>query len=163
MIKSIIVAMDEAGCIGLNNQLPWRLSADLRRFKALTMGHHLIMGRKTYESIGRPLPGRPNIVITRQKDFIAPGCITSHSFTTALAIAENAGENEVFIIGGAQVFNQALPVAERIYLTLIHAIYECDVHFPPFDQSAWMIVDSTEVMNDPNFPNRYTFYSMTRS
>lgn len=163
MILSIIVAMDENGCIGLNNQLPWRLSADLRRFKALTMGHHLIMGRKTYESIGRPLPGRTSIVITRQESFNAPGCITSHSFTTALTIAENAGENEAFIIGGAQVFNQALPIADKIYLTLIHASYDCDVHFPPFDQSAWTKVDTIEVRDDPNFSSRYTFYTLIRS
>jgi dihydrofolate reductase len=162
VIISIIAAMDDSGCIGQNNQLPWRLSADLQRFKALTMGHHILMGRKTYESIGRPLPGRKSIVITRQANYGAPGCQTSNSLDDALSKAIIAGESEAFIIGGAQIFTQALPVANRMYLTIIHAEYGCDVYFPPFETPSWKIVDYTKIADDPNFPHPYSFCTMIR-
>jgi dihydrofolate reductase len=137
MLVSIIVAMDEHGGIGLKNQLPWRLSSDLKRFKALTMGHHLILGRKTYESLGRPLPGRKIIVVTRQAGYAALGCLAAGSLEEALSLAEKAGETEAFIAGGAEIYVQALPLAQRIYLTRVHAIVQADAFFPPLDPGEW--------------------------
>lgn len=137
MIISLIVAMDERRGIGLEGRLPWRLSADLKRFKALTMGHHLIAGRKTYESIGQPLPGRTMIVITRDPDYQAAGCLIAHSVDEALALARSRGETEVFIIGGAAVYARTLERADRLYLTQVHATVDADVFFPAVDASAW--------------------------
>lgn len=147
---SIIVAMDEARGIGRDNRLPWRLSADLKRFKSLTMGHHIIMGRKTYASIGRPLPGRTTIVVTRQKNYRGLqgecnsskqasdlNCLIVHSLEEALDLARQRGESEVFVIGGREIFAQALSMAERIYLTQVHAKLPADVHFPPINLENW--------------------------
>ena len=126
MIVSLIAALDEAGGIGKDGGLPWRLSADLRRFKALTMGHHLIVGRKTYVSIGRPLPGRTLIVLTRDPTFAAPGCLLAASLEQALALAGRRGESEAFIGGGGEIFAQAMPLAGRLYLTHVHTLAACD-------------------------------------
>jgi dihydrofolate reductase len=157
VIISLIVAMDEHRGIGKDDRLPWHLSADLRRFKAITLGHHLIMGRKTYESIGRPLPGRTSIVITRNPNFLAEGCIKAHSFQEAVRIAQDHGETEVFIIGGGQIFAQALPFAQRIYLTLVHTLVEANVFFPEFDQTAWKLSESAVIPADQNndYPSTY--------
>src|SRR5687768_8235096 len=118
MKLSILVAMSHSRVIGREGQLPWRLSADLQRFKRLTMGHPIVMGRKTFESIGRPLPGRQSIVITRQPEFHAEGVQVANNLHDALRIAGNAS-NEVFVIGGAQIYALALPVADRLYITLV--------------------------------------------
>ncbi len=142
MIISLIVAMDEKGAIGKNNRLPWHLSNDLKRFKTLTMGHHIIMGRKTYESIGRPLPGRTNIVITRNLEYDVDGCLVTHSLEEALEIARDRGENEVFVTGGRQLFAQALDLADRIYLTRVHTEVPADVYFPEFDEEEWIEKES---------------------
>src|SRR5882672_4541481 len=112
---SIIVAMAKNRVIGANNALPWHLSSDLKRFKALTMGHHIIMGRKTFESIGRVLPGRMSVVVTRNPDFRADGAVVVHNFGDA--VVKCAGDTEAFVIGGEKIFLSALPLAERIYLT----------------------------------------------
>lgn len=138
MIVSLIVAMDEKGGIGKTGALPWRLPADLRRFKQLTMGHHLIMGRKTYQSIGRPLPGRTMIVVTRNREYQPEGCLVLGSFEAALDLARERGETEVFVIGGSEIFAQALPIADRLYLTRVHAAVQTDVSFPPFNEEAWV-------------------------
>jgi dihydrofolate reductase len=137
VIVSIIVAMDQAGGIGKAGGLPWHLSADLKNFKALTMGHHLIEGRKTYESIGKALPGRTTIIVTRNRNFAAEGCLLTHTLQDALALAERAGESEAFIGGGGEIFSQALPLAQRIYLTRLHTRADCDVFFPPVDWREW--------------------------
>jgi len=137
MIISLIVAMDERRGIGKDGRLPWRLPADLKHFKALTMGHHLIMGRKTYQSIGRSLPGRTTIVLTRDPRFRPEGCLVANSLEDALALARGRGEEEAFIAGGAEVYAAALPLADRIYLTQVHAAYEADVYFPAFDLEEW--------------------------
>jgi dihydrofolate reductase len=149
--------MDECRGIGIDGHLPWHLSADLRRFKSITLGHHLIMGRKTYESIGGSLPGRISIVITRNPDFQVEGGIRAHSFQDAIRIAQNNGETEVFVIGGGEVFSQALPFAHRVYLTLIHTIVHADVYFPEYDQSVWKIIESTGIPADSNndYPSTY--------
>jgi dihydrofolate reductase len=139
MIVSLIVAMDEEGGIGRDNQIPWHLSADLRRFKQITMGHCIIMGRKTYESIQRALPGRTSIVITRQNKFQTPaGVICVDSLENALQAAKNLGESEAFIIGGGEIFQQSLPLADQIYLTRVHARGQADTYFSQIKPDEWL-------------------------
>ncbi|PTL83838.1 dihydrofolate reductase [Vitiosangium sp. GDMCC 1.1324] len=134
---SAIVAMASNRCIGRDNTLPWRLPADLKRFKQLTMGHTLIMGRKTYESIGRPLPGRTMLVLTRQRDYAPEGVQVAHSLERALELARG---DEVFIAGGADLYQQALGRVQRLYLTRIEREYEGDTFFPELDLSGWKLV-----------------------
>jgi dihydrofolate reductase len=132
---SLIVAMARNRVIGRDGKLPWHLPADLKRFRALTMGHHILMGRKTWESIGRPLPGRASIVITRTAGYAAAGATIVHSLNDALESAR--GDSEVFVIGGAEVYRDALPLADRIYLTELQADFEGDVLFPAFAAGQW--------------------------
>jgi len=134
---SLIVAMDERRGIGWKGRLPWHLSADLKRFKELTMGHHLVVGRKTFESIGRALPGREMIVITRKKEYQAEGAQAAHSLGEALELVQKSGESEVFIAGGGAVFAEALRIADKIYLTRVQAVAEADTFFPDFDLEGW--------------------------
>lgn len=133
MRRSLVVAMSQNRVIGRDNRLPWRLPADLAFFKRVTMGHPVIMGRRTYESIGKPLPGRLNIVVSRQAGFEAPGCVVAGSLEDAYRAAGDAGE--VSIIGGSSVFEEALPRVDTIYLTEVQADVEGDVFFPDFDRS----------------------------
>lgn len=142
MIISLIVAMDERGGIGKDNRLPWHLSSDLKTFKQVTMGHHLIMGRKTYETINRSLPGRTVIVISRNLQFQAMGCQVVAGLEEALALARKSGETEAFIAGGGEIFTQALPLADRIYLTQVHAQVEADVFFPAFRLEDWEEIEA---------------------
>ncbi|MEX0938518.1 MAG: dihydrofolate reductase [Pirellulales bacterium] len=146
MSVSLIVAVADSGVIGRDGQLPWHLSSDLKRFKRLTMGHALVMGRRTYESIGRPLPGRETFVLTRREDFQSQGVHVVGDLATALQRA--AAWGEVFVIGGAEVFREALPLAGRIYLTRVHADVEGDVTFddPPPDE--WRLVERSEHASD---------------
>lgn len=132
---SLIAAMAENRVIGVNNTLPWRLPADLKHFRRLTTGHHVIMGRRNYESIGKPLPDRTNIVVTRNPDYRAPGCLVKHSLEDALTAVR--GDPEIFVIGGAEIYRQALDRADRLYLTLVHARIQGDTYFPPFDEKLW--------------------------
>jgi dihydrofolate reductase len=132
---SIIAAMARNRVIGIENRLPWRLPEDLQHFKALTLGHHILMGRKTYESLPGLLPGRTSVVITRSGDFQAAGCIVAHSIDEAIAACQ--GDDEAFFIGGEQLYRQALEYADRIYLTEIHADFEGDARFPAFDLGLW--------------------------
>lgn len=155
MIVSIVVAMDEKRGIGVNSHLPWHLAADLKRFKALTMGHHLIMGRVTYQSIGYNLPGRTMIVITHQLDFHPLGVLIAHSLEKALDIARERGETEVFIIGGGVIFTQALNHAERLYLTLVHTRSPVDTYFPLIDENEWVVRESSTHQADAE--NEYSF------
>src|SRR5688572_12900955 len=142
MLVSIIVAVSENQVIGKNNQLPWHLPADLKYFKKLTTGHHMIMGRKTFESIGKALPNRISIIITRNTAYPVPeGCILVHSLEEAIKAVKS--DNEVFIIGGAEVIKKALDRAHRIYLTEIHAVIEGDTFLAPLDQSVWKEVSRT--------------------
>jgi len=133
--KSLVVAMSRNRVIGRDNQLPWHLPADLAFFKRVTLGHPMIMGRRTYESIGRPLPGRLSIVVTTDPGFRAPGCTVVNSMEAAYRAAADA--EEVSIIGGSSIFAAALPAADVIYLTEVDADVEGDVHFPDFDRSLW--------------------------
>jgi len=133
---SLIAAVAENGIIGSGNALPWRLPEDLKHFKTLTLGHPVIMGRKTYESIGRPLPGRRNIVVTRNRDFHMEGCEIAQSLEAAIA-ACGLDCGEVFVIGGAQIYAEALPLAQRIYLTEIRKPFKGDARFPVLDRKEW--------------------------
>jgi dihydrofolate reductase len=157
VIISIIVAMDEAGGIGKNGGLAWHLSADLKNFKALTMGHHLIVGRKTYESIGKALPGRTTIIVTRKRDFRVEGCLLAYSLEEALALAGQRGENEVFIGGGGEIFTQALPLVQRIYLTRVHTRADCDVFFPLVEWREWQEGERTTHPADERNEYAFTF------
>ncbi len=155
MIISIIVAMDETRGIGVEGRLPWHLPADLKRFKSLTMGHHLIMGRKTFASIGRPLPGRTTIIVTRDQSFQPEGCLVAHSLETALEFARLDLEDNVFVIGGAEIFVQAIELADRIYLTQVHSSLPADVYFPEFAAADWQETESEYHPADEK--NRYPF------
>ena len=137
---SLIVAASTNNVIGADGDLPWRLSDDLKRFKAVTMGKPIVMGRKTCESIGRPLPGRQNIVITRQNNFTADGCDVVQSTAEAVEVAGDA--DEIMVIGGSQIYAAFLPLADRIYLTRVHAEVDGDAFFPAIDEDAWTLVDS---------------------
>jgi dihydrofolate reductase len=132
---SLIVAMDRRRVIGRAGRLPWHLPADLQRFKSLTMGHHIIMGRKTWESIGRVLPGRVSVVVTRNPHYAAPGAVIAASLAQALSMA--SGDSEPFVIGGAELFREALPYSRRLYVTEVLAEYAGDVWFPLFGKGEW--------------------------
>lgn len=139
MKVSVIVAVAENGVIGDKNSLLWHISEDLRNFKRVTSGHPVIMGRKTFESLGRPLPNRTNVVITRQNITIE-GCEVAHSLDEALAMFPS--DEELFVIGGAQIYAEALPRADRFYLTRVHHPYEGDTSFPAWNESEWQMVES---------------------
>jgi dihydrofolate reductase len=132
---NIIVAMARNRVIGVDNQLPWHLPEDLKHFKSLTMGHHIIMGRKTYDSIGRPLPGRTTVIVTRDPGYTMGGCLVAHSLEQAIALS--AGDDELFFVGGASLYEQAMPLAERLYITEIQSDYQGDAHFPAIDRRRW--------------------------
>lgn len=145
MHVAIHVAIAENGVIGRDGGLPWRLSTDLKRFKADTMGKPVVMGRKTYEGIGKPLPGRLNIVVTRDRDWRAEGVEVVHSLDDAIRLAEvrgrcMTGADEVCIIGGGQIYGQALPLADRLHVTHVLAEVAGDAHFPPIDPAEWRMV-----------------------
>ena len=148
---AIVVAMADNRVIGRDGGLPWRLPADMARFRALTMGKPIVMGRRTHESIGRALDGRTNIVVSRRPRYRAPGCTVTPSFDAALEAASDAAE--VAIIGGASIYERALPVAVRIHLTLVHASVEGDVRFPRIEPEAWREISRTERRADAR--NRY--------
>lgn len=141
MNLSIIAAMDERGGIGWRDRLPWHLPDDLKRFKRLTMGHHIIVGRKTYESIGQPMVGRIMVVLSRNQNTLSQqGVLVVGNLETALEICHQAKENEVFVAGGAEVFEAALPIADKLYLTKVLAVVEADTFFPPWEEEEWEIV-----------------------
>ncbi|MBF0304810.1 MAG: dihydrofolate reductase [Alphaproteobacteria bacterium] len=134
---SLVVAVAANGAIGRGNDLPWRLPADLRHFKRVTMGKPVIMGRRTFESIGKPLPGRLNLVVSNSPDFKPEGVVVVGGLAAALDAARAAGAAEAMVIGGARLFAEALPIADRIHLTEVHATVEGDVFLPDFDRAAW--------------------------
>ena len=142
---SLLVAMSKNRVIGKNNQLPWHLPEDLKHFKALTMGHPIIMGRKTYESIGKVLPGRTNIIVTRQKNYVIPSAIVVDSIQSAFAagLEENSAKNEAFVIGGEEIFHQALTFSQRIYLTEIQKTFDGDTFFPSLNSQEWREAERT--------------------
>lgn len=147
---SILVAMAKNRVIGQNNQLPWYLPADLKHFKFLTMGQTIVMGRKTYESIGRPLPGRENIIITRQSGYDVQGATVVNSLEDALLICEESStiNNESFIIGGEKLYRQTLDICQRMYITEIQSDFEGDVVFPEFDRNNWEEIQRDKHISD---------------
>ena len=169
MDVAIYVAIAENGVIGRDGGLPWRLSTDLKRFKADTMGKPIIMGRKTYEGIGRPLPGRQNIVVTRDRDWRAEGIEVVHSLDDAIQLAKvrgrcTPGVDEVCIIGGGEIYAQALPLADRLHVTHILADVDGDAHFPPIDPQLWCIVQAEDIPagEKDSHATRYTVYERRR-
>ncbi|MEH6649697.1 MAG: dihydrofolate reductase [Motiliproteus sp.] len=167
MQLALIVAQSENRVIGRNNALPWHLSEDLKYFKAVTMGKVIIMGRKTYESIGRPLPGRTNIVVTRDREYQADGVTVVFSLEQAIeqaaAISEINGVAEAMVIGGSELYTQALPLTKRLYLTQVHHHVEGDACFPELDPTQWQQVSRQDFdAIEPN-PYRYSFIVLDRS
>lgn len=162
----MIVAMSENRVIGINNKLPWYLPNDLKYFKQVTMGKPILMGRKTFESIGKPLPGRANIVITRNKEWMAEGVKVSHSldqaFEVAEAISEIDGQEELMIIGGDQIYKSCLECVDRIYLTQVHAQVEGDAWFPNIDWSQWKEVGREDFSAEGPNPYDYSFIVFDR-
>jgi dihydrofolate reductase len=160
MKLSLIVAMSSNRVIGVDNRLPWHFSSDLQRFKRITMGKPLLMGRKTHESIGRPLPGRQNIVLTSDTGYEAPGCTVVHSLDEAIAAAGNA--EELMVIGGATLYDRLLPAADRIYLTLIEREFAGDTFFPQIDWQEWEETERVNVVDDPSVFFRYSYRLLNR-
>src|SRR5688572_21388613 len=144
---ALVVAMAENRVIGKNNQLIWHLPADLKHFKNLTSGHPIIMGRKTFESIGKPLPNRTNIVVTRQEDFKPKDCLVAHSLSEALMMAQQL-DAEIFVIGGAEIYKQAMFLADTIYLTEVHQEFEGDTFFSEIDTLLWQETSREEYKAD---------------
>ncbi len=160
MIISLIVARSDNGVIGRDRKLPWRLPADLRHFKTTTMGKPVIMGRRTWESIGKPLPGRTNIVLTREPGYTTAGCLAAHSLDEGLELAGEAPE--IMIIGGEAVYREALPKASRIYLTEVHATVEGDAFFPELDTDEWQETRRDEHAADETVAFDYSFVTLER-
>jgi dihydrofolate reductase len=152
---SLIVAMAKNRVIGAKGAIPWRLPSELQLFKRITMGHHIIMGRKTWESIGRLLPGRTTVIVTRQKDYAVPGATIAHSLTDA--ITKCANDDEIFVIGGAELFREALPTADRLYLTLVDAAPEGDTFMPEFALTDWQLTSSETHDADDKHAHSYRF------
>ncbi|MGH9339537.1 MAG: dihydrofolate reductase [Acidobacteriota bacterium] len=161
-LVSIIAAVSANRVIGRDNTLPWRLPADLKRFKDLTMGHHLLMGRKTFESIGRPLRGRKLVVITRRCEYVFKGVQVAGSLEQALQLA--AGDDEVFIAGGAEIYRRALELADRLYLTRIEHHFDGDTYFPGYDESQWRLISRETHQPDQRnlYPYSFEFYEKVR-
>jgi len=163
---AIVVAVASNGTIGFNNELPWRLPEDLKHFKRITMGHPIIMGRNTYDSIGKPLPGRTNIVVTRQQEWFADGVQVVHSLSQALDAGRRAavrdGVSEVMVIGGAEFYRQIIPQAECLYLTEVHAIVEGDAFFPAIDHGEWRELERKKYEADSRNPYPYSFVTLER-
>ncbi len=145
---SLIFAMGKDNSIGYKNKMPWHLPADLAYFKKVTMGQPVIMGRKTFESLGRPLPGRTNIVITRNKEFLHEGCIIVHSVEKAKELTK---DKDCFIIGGAEIYDAFMPIADKMYITEIDSCFEADTFFPQIDYNKWkLVVSEPGVKNEKN-------------
>lgn len=159
---SIIVAMAKNRVIGKTGALPWRLSNDFLRFKKLTMGHVIVMGRKTHESIGRALLGRKNVILTRSTNYTKPDCTIVHSVDESLAFARSLGEKEVFFIGGEEIYRAILPRASRLYVTLVDYEFDGDVYFPEVDFSRWREVSREEGFVDEKNPYPHTFLLFDR-
>ena len=160
MKLSLIAAIDEGHLIGSEGGMPWHLPADMKNFRRVTMGKPIIMGRKTYESIGRPLPGRTNIVLTRSAEFHAEGVVTANTLQQALDYA--ATEDEVMIIGGSTIYELALPGADRLYLTYVENSFEGDAWFPDFDPEQWHIIASEAHSADVKNSSAYRFVTYER-
>ncbi|HKI06711.1 MAG TPA: dihydrofolate reductase [Thermoanaerobaculia bacterium] len=162
----LIAAMGSNRAIGIDGGLPWRLPADLKRFKALTLGHILVMGRKTFESIGRPLPGRTTIVVTRQEGYAPEGVLVADSFYDAMAqalVIDESEDDRVFVAGGEEIFRQSLGMAEEVYLTLIHQDFPADTFFPDFEGPGWRLAEREDHKATARTPLSYSFLVFERA
>lgn len=157
---SLIVAMASNRAIGLDGQMPWHLSADLKHFKQITMGAPIVMGRKTFAAIGRPLPGRRNLVISRNPDYQATGCEVFADINSVLQACSDVAE--VFIIGGATLYQALLPHADYLYLTEIHQAFEADTLFPDFDRQAWQELERKDINDDASVDFSYSFLKLAQ-
>lgn len=167
MILSLVAAVDQNGGIGRDNRLPWHLSDDLKHFRRLTMGrdkhgHHVLMGRKTYQSSQGKMPGRKLIVLTRTADFKASDAQIVSSLDGGIQLALDAAETELFVIGGAQVFAQALPIAQRLYYTEVHADANADTFFPQLDRAQWREISRQDFPAGPKNEYSFTIFSLDR-
>jgi len=160
MIISLVAAASDNNVIGKNDALPWKMPADMKFFKNLTTGHTVIMGRKTYETMGKPLAGRKNIIITRNKFFKADGCLVFNSLEQAFAAFSD--EKEVFVIGGAEIYKLALPLSDKIYLTRVHCTVEGDAYFVELIEKEWVVSKQTNYPTDEKNPFPYTFIELVR-
>jgi dihydrofolate reductase len=163
----LVVAVAENGVIGRDNQLPWRIKSDLKFFKSVTLNKPVVMGRKTYRSIGKPLPGRTNIVITRQQDFAAPGILVAPGIDQALSAARGdalrRGADAIAVIGGTEIFAQTLPLADRLILTLVHANPPGDTYFPPVDPAVWREAERLPQPKGPDDEYGFTIVNYERA
>lgn len=157
---SIIVAVDKNNAIGRGNNLLWHISEDLQHFKKITMGHPVIMGRKTYESIGRPLPGRENIIVTRNMSFFAQGCIVVHSLQEAINIYP---QDDVFIIGGGEIYNEAIAISNKMYITFVDHCYDADTFFPKIDPNLWYEASRVNYERGREFEYSFSFVKYSKS
>lgn len=154
---SLIVALANNNVIGINNTLPWHLPEDLKRFRALTTGHHIIMGRKTYESLGRLLPGRTTVIVTRNKNYKLEGALIAHSLESAVALCKN--DDEVFLIGGAELYQDGLKFADKLYITEVDLSVEGDAYFPEFDLNLWLETSREALTSAQGLPFSYVTYT----
>jgi len=150
VLISLIAAVAENGLIGKDNKLPWHLPADLRFFKNTTMGHPIIMGRKNFESIGRALPGRTNIVLTRNPNFTAEGAIKAGSLKESFDIAQKTGTEECFVIGGAEIYKEALPFCQKLYITRVHGVFEGNIFMPEFEKGFRRVSKASNFKDEKN-------------
>ena len=160
MIISLIVAMDEHRVIGYKNKLPWNLPSELKYFRGTTKGKPVVMGRKTFESIGRPMPERLNIIVTRDKNYKAAGCIVVNNKEDAIKAAK--GNDEIMVIGGAEIYKLFLPIADRLYLTKVHGTFDGDTYFPEFNENEWLKVREKFVEKDNENKYSYTILLLER-
>lgn len=154
---SLLYAMDKNRLIGKNNELPWHLPQDLAYFKRVTMGHTIVMGRKTFDSIGKPLPGRENIIITRDTSFTCNGCKVIHSINELLNLSREKNNEELFVIGGAEIFKEILPFSDRLYVTNIHHEFDGDTYFPITNDAEWKLISKEPGKKDEKNPYDYEF------
>jgi dihydrofolate reductase len=154
---SLIVALANNNVIGINNTLPWHLPEDLKRFRSLTTGHHIIMGRKTYESLGRLLPGRTTVIVTRNKNYKLEGALIAHSLESAVALCKN--DDEVFLTGGAELYQDGLKFADKLYITEVDLSVEGDAYFPEFDLNLWLETSREALTSAQGLPFSYVTYT----
>lgn len=159
---ALIAAASDNDVIGKDNDLPWHLPDEFRHFKATTRGHHVIMGRRTWESRNKPLPKRVNVVVTSRRDYEAPGATVVHSLDEGLELARAAGEDEAFVIGGTRLYAEALPLADRVYLTRVHGQFEGDAHFPAMDMSRWRVAEERHHGADERHAHAFTIFTLER-
>lgn len=159
---SQIVAISENRAIGKDNDLIWRLPADLKHFKEVTMGHCMLMGRKNFESIGRPLPGRTTIIVTRDTNYKMEGCHVVNSIESGIELAKSLNEQELMVIGGGEIYNQTLSITQKLYLTEVHEGFDADTFYPEIDDKDWKVVEEESFQKDEKNPFDYTFKTLER-